>query len=216
MLLRFRFAAVLVLCLPYFLAGAQGISSLIKAPPVPETIAVKDMPAEFRAIDIRSTASDFAQAMQMSMLSFSGLGQKNSYDLYQYVQTSWTDGKTVSTDSGEFLVTYRLGFGPTAEGANTPGLSNSFRLALVRKDSIIEISPRPDLTRSRLLELLAPEAQVERQAGPLKPAATSNMKQLALGMIMYSSDYDDVIPYIQDSKSAFAVTMPYMKNTSLT
>lgn len=214
MLKGLRLVTVAVLCLPYLLAGAQGITGLIKNPGVPETIAIKDMPTEFRAVDIRTTASDFTQAMQMSMYSFGGSSQRNTYELFQFAQTSWTDGKVVTTDAGEFLLTYRLGYGPS-DNSSGPKVSDSLRLVLIRKDAIMEIAPRADLTRARLMELASPEAQSERQSASSKTTALSNMKQLALGMIMYTSDYDDVMPYVQDSKSAFAVTQPYLKNSQL-
>src|ERR1051326_976952 len=118
MLHRLRFAAVLVLFLPYVIAGAQGISGLIKTPPAPEGIAVKDLPPDFRAVDIRTSASDFAQAMQMSMVSFGGNGQRSAYDLFQFSQTSWTDGKMIATDAGDFLITYRLVLVAPIEGTD--------------------------------------------------------------------------------------------------
>lgn len=214
MLKGLRSIAVAVLCLPYVLAGAQAFMGVIKNPGVPDTIAIKDMPTEFRAIDIRTTASDFTQAMQMSMYSFGGSSQKNTYELFQFAQTSWTEGKILSTSSGEFVVTYRLGYGPSENGG-PPKVNDNLRLVLIRKDSIIEIAPRTDLTRARLLELISPQAQIERQTASAQTTALSNMKQLALGMIMYTGDYDDVMPYVQDSKSAFAVTQPYLKNSQL-
>ncbi|HVT14301.1 MAG TPA: hypothetical protein VHE55_18705 [Fimbriimonadaceae bacterium] len=216
MLTRVRLVAVWILCLPYVMAGAQGISGLIKSPPVPETMAIKDMPADFKAVDIQTTASDFAGAMQMSMFSMAGSGAGNSFEMYQLFQTSWTNGQTINSDAGEFLVTYKLGFTPPSEGSYAPKMASELRLSLIRKDSIIGISPRNDLKRERLLEMMSPEAQTARQTENSRTAALSNMKQLALGMIMYSSDYDDVVPYVQDSKSALAVTMPYLKNGQLT
>jgi len=216
MLSRVRIAAVLVLCFPYVMSLAQGLAGLLGAPGVPETLSVSEIPADFRAVDIHSSASDFSQAMEMSMYSLGSLGAKDSFDFYQYVQTSWTAGKTISTDAGVYLVTYRLGFSPPADPGSPPRLGDTLRLSLVRKDSIIEISPRSDLTVARLKELLAPQAQGGRESAPAKTEALSNVKQLALGMIMYAGDYDDNLPYVQDSKSAFAVTMPYLKNESLT
>lgn len=41
-----------------------------------------------------------------------------------------------------------------------------------------------------------------------------NSREITLGMLMYVSDYDDVFPYPQDSKTAMVVTWPYVKSPS--
>ncbi len=40
----------------------------------------------------------------------------------------------------------------------------------------------------------------------------SRLKQLATGMSMYSMDWDDQFPAVQDTPSAFAVEFPYVKD----
>jgi len=50
----------------------------------------------------------------------------------------------------------------------------------------------------------------------LRAQSVSNAKQLALAMLLYCSDYDDVFPYVQDTKATFVVTYPYVKDLSVT
>jgi hypothetical protein len=40
----------------------------------------------------------------------------------------------------------------------------------------------------------------------------SNMKLIALGTIMYTTDWDDVLPYAQSTRAVAYCTEPYMKN----
>lgn len=40
----------------------------------------------------------------------------------------------------------------------------------------------------------------------------ANAKQLATGMLIYCTDWDDLFPYVQDTKAAFVVTLPYLKS----
>lgn len=55
-------------------------------------------------------------------------------------------------------------------------------------------------------------AQVVQDQSPAQTRAVSNAKQLALGSLMYCSDYDDVLPYVQSVVTVKEVTYPYMKN----
>jgi prepilin-type processing-associated H-X9-DG protein len=43
----------------------------------------------------------------------------------------------------------------------------------------------------------------------------ADFKQIALGTIMYATDYDDVLPYAQSTRAVAYVTEPYMKNRGL-
>jgi prepilin-type processing-associated H-X9-DG protein len=43
----------------------------------------------------------------------------------------------------------------------------------------------------------------------------SNGKQIALGMLMYTNDYDDVLPYVQSVVTVKEITYPYIKTKSV-
>lgn len=57
--------------------------------------------------------------------------------------------------------------------------------------------------------------QDKNQINRAKTVALTNMKQLAIGVLLYVSDYDDILPLVQDTDTIFAVTMPYLKNKQL-
>jgi hypothetical protein len=131
-------------------------------------------------------------------------------------RVSWTNGQVVKTDTGEFLVTYKIGAAQFRGGVKS---SPKLQLNLVRKDAILEIAPRQDITRDTLKDILEGEAQAGGAAndrpGDARPLGLSNHKQSALAMMIYASDYDDVLPYVQDTRSAFALVLPYTKDTAI-
>lgn len=72
------------------------------------------------------------------------------------------------------------------------------------------------LLATGLVVAVAAQQSLDDQTRVLRDKSVSNAKQLALGMLLYCSDYDDVFPYVQDTKSAFVVTYPYIKDLSIT
>ncbi|HRJ95969.1 MAG TPA: hypothetical protein PLL78_04735 [Fimbriimonadaceae bacterium] len=58
--------------------------------------------------------------------------------------------------------------------------------------------------------------QLDARTRALQTETLSNSKMLAIGMLIYCGDYDDLYPYVQDTKAAFVVTYPYMKNLEVT
>jgi hypothetical protein len=131
---------------------------------------------------------------------------------------SWTDGSVVATDAGAFLVTYQMDSSLFMQKSKPSADQELLKLVLVKRDAIASIAPRPDITKQILENYFKAKEggetgiAVASDAGAAKSATTSNLKQVALGVIMYSSDYDDVIPYVQDTASAFTVINPYVKN----
>lgn len=216
-----KIASALLLLLPSALTAAQGLVDLLKGTGIPEVVKAEDLPAGFKAFNIKAGASDATTSMldliwpSMMLSGFGGSGSDQRFEIFDYSQASWTEGQMVKTETGEFLVTYRMGLDPKLMSSNSAVPDGKLRLTLVRKDSILQITPRPDLTRARMAELFSTPTQPVATPSK-KVAALSNMKQLGLAMIMYSTDYDDMMPYVQDTKSAFAVTYPYMKNRELT
>lgn len=62
--------------------------------------------------------------------------------------------------------------------------------------------------------LLALVLFASAQIGHRDPKAdtANNLRLLSSGMTMYTLDYDDIFPYAQETKSAFAVMFPYVKS----
>lgn len=118
-------------------------------------------------------------------------------------------------------------------GGPSPRYPDSLALNVVASDGITLIKPRPDVTREAFAAafkgmnaagvpptggqfgdtVAVAVPATDSPSAPADQAGTlSNFKQAALGMIMYANDYDDVLPYPQDSKAAYVVTEPYVKN----
>lgn len=156
----------------------------------------------------------------------------------------WSKGDALTLSGHEYLVTYKLEMG-LRKDVDLGGMSEvspvaaRLRLALVRSDMITSISPDPDNDIASVRKLLdeakipydkalvpmdsngATEAAIlmpvfAQAKGAAKQTATlSNSKQLALGMMMYASDCDDVMPWAQGIKAVKFATRPYLKNDDL-
>ena len=164
--------------------------------------------------------------------------------LNSVTDTYWSKGETVAFGGHEFLVAYKFEFGMRKDivpGADpsVPPMAARLRLTLVRTDMIASIAPDPDLDIAAITKMLdkagipydvpivelgqwqamstailAPVFAQSKESAK-KTATLSNAKQLALGMLMYSSDYDDVMPYAQSTAAVKYVEAPYLKNNEL-
>ena len=56
-------------------------------------------------------------------------------------------------------------------------------------------------------------SQARREAK--RAAALSDVKQVAICGLMYSNDFDDQLPYVQDNASAIALLQPYTKTPTI-
>jgi hypothetical protein len=144
----------------------------------------------------------------------------------EYLTTYWTNGTELTDESGaKFLVTYSAvataltdmrsfqssmpaGIEPAAVKAPT------LRLTLIKESSISSITPRPDLTKSDWLALSSGHPTAHSMPA-LRSVALSNIKQVGLAAIMYTNDYDDVMPLGDDSATVAKELQPYTKNASI-
>ena len=180
--------------------------------------------------------------MPLMMLSSSrgNSSQPPTPDIYSLVGTYWTTGKTARVNGEEFLITYKLEMGFMPVTGMQSQVNVSLRLNLVRTNMISSLSPMPDVTKERLMKGLvdskisfnnsaaidiAPESATTAAVlmpvfSQAKQAATqtvslSNSKQIALSLIMYCGDYDDVMPYAQSTGAVVKATYPYAKNLDI-
>lgn len=156
----------------------------------------------------------------------------------------WSKAETVTLSGKEFLVAYKLEFGLRKDLMNQgmsdePPFAARLRLTLIRTDMVASIAPDPD-TDIKSLQKLLDEAKIpydkpvmeldtneatsaailypvfaQAKSSAKKTSTISNAKQLALGMLMYSTDWDDVMPWPQGSKALKFVIRPYTKNDDL-
>jgi hypothetical protein len=88
-----------------------------------------------------------------------------------------------------------------------------FTESWIEAGRVVQWSPHPEINRETILRVFG-------QPGQPNPAAAitrtlSNAKQVAVGMMLYSNDYDDLFPHAQSTAQAQEEVYPYLKNASL-
>jgi len=113
---------------------------------------------------------------------------------------------------------------PTREVSTALGATTSYHTLKER----FQMIQNPTRHLSRMLKLVTLVAVVgcaalvlpwqlkptkaSEQNQKLKTAAMGNLKQLALGLVIYAADYDDTFPPAPTTARAFAVTKPYLNS----
>lgn len=165
---------------------AEGLKEILSGDHIPLTVAVKDLDAEWRKVAVSMPESG---------------GKERIY---------YTKGLTVSRGQETFLIAYS----PPAAPKPNPGRPDlelsepRLRLALLNLRGLSVLS-----VREFSFSEDAPHAV---NADPGSASSTlSNLKQLALGTLMYCQDYDETLPPLKDMASVKPLIMPYLKNDLL-
>lgn len=233
-----RIVAAGALLLPYATVMAQGIKEVLHGQGPATTLAPKDLPDDYRAVRIAVTASQSDTLLGYAPLFSLADSSSRTPDMISRITSiagdSWTNGDIFTIEGERFLVTYVLGLDQlalalrgntspeTASEAPSQGPSNpkwpaprplAFTLKLVKVSSIESIAPDPQWTKADILRLLDANGGMAEIAEQNNQKQTfSNIKQIALATMLYASDYDDVTPYVQNTKTVQTVTAPYVKN----
>ena len=190
-----------------------------------KTIAVQELTDEYKAYEVRTSGAvtsiyeTFLPMMGM-MGGMSG-NQERSFQLFQASDAFWFKGETVKVGPFEFLKGYMLDLdlGTLASQPASGGAALDLKLkpVLIRSDSVLVVSAKPLMTKERLVALIEgkPMAESPTVVASKKAQTTNKMKQVALAMMMYASDYDDQFPYVQGTASARAIVYPYVKNVDV-
>lgn len=236
MRLSLKLAAVAILALPTALVPAQDLGTILRDQSLPNKIKPADIKDDMRAVKIthekQGGGSDiFSMMMNPMMMMMGALGSMGSSEesqdpdqgaamaFFDRLSISWTNGATIKLYEQDFLVTYsiQVNMAEMMKSKSPPDLSQTeLTLTLVNTKHITSITPRTDMTKEEWLKpapATAPDSPARLAAE--KARGLSNVKQLALAAMMYSSDYDDVFPYVQSTKGAFEVIYPYMKSKDL-
>jgi hypothetical protein len=137
----------------------------------------------------------------------------------------WTRGDKTTINGQTFLVTYKPempGFLMTMRSPSLTGGSVILELDLIKTDAIIEIQPSVGLTKESFLsdakeagmtfaDNPTPAMMAVANSGDAQATTLSNIKQLALGTIMYENDYDDLMPLAQSTAQVANEIRPYIK-----
>ena len=211
--------------------GTLTIADIVSEKGPASKIWIKDLPDTFKPVKITLTnESVFGTLMLTQFAMRPGAGP----NLLDALTSYWTTGAEVDLDGHKFLVTYKVDM-PLTDLSPMPGMDApnvkdlSLVLNLMRVDHIASIVPVPSLKKDQLQAALAPSGEMAEVAMAAAPAgqearpvsastktqALSNIKQIAIGQIMYTGDYDDVMPYVQNTATVREVIRPYIKNDSL-
>lgn len=218
------------------------VSDVISGTKLPSELKIADLSNDYKAV--RLTLSSGGGGMSEMLGFFTSMssmmGGPNSgsgAELMSMVGAYWTTGKVAVIGQQNYLVAYKLeaNFAGMASAKSVPTVG--LKLNLVRFDLLATIAPEPTFTKERLEKAIAGAKAMEggltsvevedvpvAQTAPPAPAdapmpsASSNdlnrVKQASLAVIMYASDYDDELPYVQSTGAAVEVTAPYIKNVS--
>lgn len=192
-----------------------------------QEMAPSQLTDDYRPLKIKEASSgalgDYYSSayFQFAALGFGPSGENARLnELFEILPVSWTRNQIVRVYGQDFLVTYILE--PSIENLREfsrgkPLAEPKLKLKLMRADNIGTLEPFPDLTREKYVEILGRlQGKGDPVSSPaLRSQAISNLKQVALGLIIYSADYDEVLPYAQTTATAQRVTQPYLKNDQL-
>lgn len=186
---------------------------------LPWVIPVQELPEDFRAYHmvIRGEGDTMLMRLMMFGAMFAGEGTEMP-SLMQFSNLYWLRPEVPA--GAHWVFAYRLDLGDMLPmlgmPAGAPPQHNlKLRLHRIKIEDISVFSARPDLTRDDLLASLAGTAQqaaTPRTEAEARTRTITNAKQVALGLLMYTADYDEVFPFVQSTAGAREVTQPYMRS----
>lgn len=192
------------------------------------TIKLSELTAEYQPLKLKEQSSGvFGEYYSSSYFQFASLGlggggleNKRLQELFEILPVAWTRSELVKVYGQDFVVTYIIE--PSIESLREfakgkPLEVTELKLKLMKADQIGSIEPFPELSREKYFAILGRLGKKGEGAvsSATRTVALSNVKQLALGVMIYLSDYDDIYPYVQSTKTLQRVTEPYVKNRDL-
>jgi len=237
--------AGLIMCASFLAqAQSMSLDDLLSGNKYPSTLKLSDLTPQYRVLRLSVSGSggglgDLMGAFSPLMMR-GGMNAQPGSDLLTLLGTYWTTGQTTSLAGHDFLVTYKLEMGIKTTVASGEPMAVSLKLNLVRTDMISSISPEPEINVARLSKDLADSklsfndssamvvsddaattaavmvpVMAQARLAAENTSSLSNAKQVALGLLMYSNDYDDVMPYAESTGAIVKVTQPYLKNVKI-
>lgn|GEM_PF-4411061 len=191
----------------------------------PPTMNVKDIPETLSAVEVRApqnSAESFFEILSRGVLGGDVANRNLASSLAEYVGAFWTDGTTVNLSGSKYFVGYQVvpnahlilaEMNPLSSPRSGPLFSSELNLVLVQISQVVEIIPRPDLTKEKWLQLL--DSKPKFSSFATEALALSNIKQLTIAALLYSEDNDDILPQASDSTAVLSKLYPYTKSKEL-
>jgi hypothetical protein len=209
--------------------GSNIIEALLRGDFGPAQIQLKELPTDFKAIEVSLTGFAGLQDLEMGSAGYldsntTGLSATDRIHIAQLLTCYWTNGKSIRRNGIEYIAAYRAvlpnaGLGLHASimstGAVLPAivLEPKMQLRLINITDIVSVSPRPDLIEKELVDFLEAKQAANAGKSGLVNVAIENMKQVMIAIIMYTTDNDDVFPDGHSIGQAEKSVMPYIKST---
>lgn len=199
-------------------SASNAIKSLLSGKSAPLSYKLKDLGHEWSSMKIGQTSNQ-QDYMQMVSSLFSGGG------------VFYTRGEIVKVGEAGYLVAYSA---PSKKmdmaammAANRPD-ANMFKPEKLTADTTLTLSLLNAATLSNLNEIhpFDLDEELKRNEAEVNPpkvvdekasriTSMSNLKQAALGAMMYIQDYDEVIPPLKSPEKFRSLLQPYVKNEEI-
>ncbi|MCH7905378.1 MAG: hypothetical protein IH944_12560 [Armatimonadetes bacterium] len=213
------------LILPYFATAQSVQSDLRRTLKLKQYLTIEDLTDEYMAIKI---GIDSLLGMMGPYMYMDTVGEADTVaeqvERIRYFDARWTKGDVVEIGGTGYLVTYQTDAFEVMvamEGEHEPSQGLALHLDLVNLDNIMSIKPLADLTPEKYGELFGDLfADVSRMNEEMvgtraQTTALSNIRQVSTAMMIYATDYDDITPYAQSTRTVEYLIYPYMKNFEL-
>lgn len=212
-------------------------------PDIPPTLTAANWTPDYQPykITVAGGSSTYMGMDIQTLIMMSGFGASGSAPRFLGdASARWTRGEKTTINGQTFLVCYKAempGFLLTMRSPSLSGGTVVLELDLVKSDAIVEIQPSLGLNKDSFLEdakdagltfadyptpaILQQSAQIsnaraDRAKQSVDQAATlSNIKQLALGTLIYENDYDDLMPLAQSTAQVAKEIEPYIKTETV-
>jgi hypothetical protein len=132
----------------------------------------------------------------------------------------FTKGETITVDSQKFLIAYRMKPKPidfeALERSSTPPRPEPLTPDMELTLSLLNLSTTNSFEDIRPFDWNVEQTAIqERAAEERKAQSINNLKQLALGVMVYAQDYDEVLPPMQTPAKTQEAVQPYVKNLEM-
>ena len=213
-------------------AFAMGPALAQDAPSVADSLrattrfyAVRDLPEGYRAVAIESGGGAFGGlgVFGLAMAGGAGSGKPGDAVFFSLLGATFVDPDEFAAllaGSRPRIRGYAIDLAGLTRAGTSAGETPTpvFTETWLEAGRIVQWSPRPDLTRALLLKTFG-DAPVPKpddiEAQSAKTRAVANAKQVAFGVVMYASDYDDRFPKAEATSQAQSALNPYLKDGSV-
>lgn len=202
-------------------AHAQSPSDILRAPS--HAVRAADLPDGYRAVALGTGEEGFGGLGIFAMSGFAMRGgsaeESQSALLFSLTGASFVDpdefaqlldGKRPRIRAYTLDLTAMMA--ASTRGVRTP--APIFTESWIETGRVTQWSPRPGLTKAAILSVFGNSGRSGDMPAD-RSTALSNVKQVALALLIYSTDNDDRFPKADSSAKARALTHPYTKSDEL-